>query len=477
MLLAHHKTKIVCTIGPASQSKDMLKQLALNGMSVARLNFAHGEFEGHREVISALRETAQSVGKRIAILADLPGPKMRIGKLEEESIELERGAGFILTTRNITGDRNRVSVSLEKLPRVVEPGATIFLNDGFIQLLVEKVEDREVYCKVLVGGELRSHKGVNVPGIDLGVSAFTDFDRECLRFAADQKIDAVSISFVQGPDDIADVRAAAAELGYSPFIISKIERSRALENIDEILKATDGVMVARGDLGVEIPIEEIAITQKQLIHKANLLGKPIITATQMLESMVDNRRPTRAEVTDVANAILDGADCVMLSEESAMGAFPAEAVAMLARIAEVTEPRRTIKVVRQDLFGDVSENKIGVQGMVALNISYSVEHLSPLFVITPTKTGATSRRVSRFRLPVWILALSRYESTCQTLQFSYGVHGICVTDNFGSWETCARNVMKDQGVAKGLVIMTQGPPSEKEGGTNSMKILDLSEES
>ncbi len=476
MRLAQHKTKIVCTIGPASQSKAMLERMALNGMCVARLNFAHGEFESHREVIAMIRDTAKSLDKRIAILADLPGPKMRIGKLAEESIELERDDKFILTTRDVVGDAKRVSVSLEKLPQVMQPGATIFLNDGFIQLEVEKVEDQEVYCKVLVGGELRSHKGVNVPGVDLGVSAFTEFDHHCLRFAAEQNIDAVSVSFVQGPEDIVKVEQAAAELGYVPFVVAKIERSRALENFEEILNVTDGVMVARGDLGVEIPIEEIAVTQKRLIRMANLRGRPIITATQMLESMMNNRRPTRAEVTDVANAILDGADCVMLSEESAMGDFPAEAVAMLARIAEVTEPRRTIKSVRQALFGDKNEHKVSVQDLVALNVSYSVEHLSPLFVITPTKTGATARRVSRFRLPVWILALSRFESTCQTLQFSYGLHGICVSDNRGSWEACARGILNEHGITKGLVIMTQGPPSEREGGTNSMKILDLDEE-
>src|SRR3954463_5465713 len=335
-----HKTKIVATIGPASESPEMLERLIRAGLNVARLNFSHGEFAKHAEVVKRIRAASQVTGRRVAIMADLPGPKMRVGKSEPEPIQLVPGDKFTLTNEDIIGNDKRVSMSFEPLPRVVKPGNRLFLNDGLVQLVVERVEDNDVHCLVAVGGELRSRKGLNLPGIDLGISAFTERDCECLEFAIRAGVDAVSQSFVERGADIEKVRAAATRLGGRVFIIAKIERVDALQHYDEILQAADGIMVARGDLGVEVPIEEIAFLQKQLIAKANLAGKPVITATQMLESMVASRLPTRAEATDVANAILDGTDCVMLSGESAMGKFPEEAVAMLARIAAFTESNR-----------------------------------------------------------------------------------------------------------------------------------------
>ena len=341
MALPTHKTKIVCTIGPACDNQETLEAMIRAGMNVARLNFSHGDFSMHAGSIARIRTAARAVERRVAVMADLPGPKMRIGKLAEEPIELKNGDPFSLSTEEIAGDSKRVSVSYTRLHEVVKTGDTLFLNDGLIQLEVLQVNGSLVECRVVVGGELRSRKGLNLPGIDLGLSAFTDHDRDCLRFALEHGVDAVSQSFVENAADLQAVRSAARALGYSPFIIAKIERSRALSNLDAILDAADGVMIARGDLGVEVPIEQIAVVQKQLTRKANLLGKPVITATQMLESMVDHRRPTRAEATDVANAILDGTDCVMLSEESAMGQYPVEAVAMLAKIATTIEPCRS----------------------------------------------------------------------------------------------------------------------------------------
>src|SRR5512147_130487 len=340
MILPDHKTKIVATIGPASESPEMLERLIRAGLNVARLNFSHGDFTGHAERIARIRAAEKATGRRIAIMADLPGPKMRVGKIDPEPIELRPDAHFTLTCEDIVGNSQRASMSFEKLPKVVKPGDRLFLNDGLIQLIVESVAGPDVHCKVAVGGELRSKKGLNLPGIDLGIGAFTDHDCACLEFALKQGVDAVSQSFVETAADIEAVRAAAKALGRQPFIIAKIERSDALEHFDSILKAADGIMVARGDLGVEVPIEEMAILQKQLIAKASLAGKPVITATQMLESMVSSRLPTRAESTDVANAILDGTDCIMLSGESAMGKFPEEAVTMLAKIAAYTEAHR-----------------------------------------------------------------------------------------------------------------------------------------
>ena len=301
-----NKTKIVCTIGPASNSPETLKQMILAGMNIARLNFSHGEFSSHKAVIDNIRSAAEATGRRVAIRADLSGPKIRIAQLEPEPIELKTGDSFTLTNEDIVGTAERVSMSFPRLPQVVQPGEKLFLNDGFIQLEVVYIENTDVRCKVIVGGELRSRKGLNLPGIDLGIRAFTDRDRECLKFAMENGVDAVSQSFVETAADIQDVREAASEMGQHPFIIAKIERYGALDHMDEILDAVDGIMIARGDLGVEVPIERMAVIQKHLMEKANLKGKPVITATQMLESMTERRLPTRAEATDVANAIIDG---------------------------------------------------------------------------------------------------------------------------------------------------------------------------
>jgi len=340
MLLPDHKTKIVATIGPASDSPAMLERLLRAGMNVARLNFSHGDLASHGERIARIRAAEKVTGRRVAIMADLPGPKMRLGRIEPGPIELRAGESFTLTNEDIVGNRQRVATNFERLPRVVKPGNRLFLNDGLVQLVVEQVQGSEVHCRVAVGGELRSRKGLNLPGIDLGISAFTAHDRDCLEFALRAGVDAISQSFVETAADMEAVRAAASALGKHPFLIAKIERADALRHLDDILKATDGIMVARGDLGVEVPIQEMAVLQKQLIARASLVGKPVITATQMLESMVASRLPTRAESTDVANAILDGTDCLMLSAESAIGKYPEEAVAMLARIAAATEPHR-----------------------------------------------------------------------------------------------------------------------------------------
>ncbi|MBN1220786.1 MAG: pyruvate kinase [Anaerolineae bacterium] len=463
------KTKIVCTIGPASEAQAVLERMIGNGMNVARLNFAHGDFDSHAQVIQNIRAAASAVSQRVAIMGDLPGPKMRIGRLNQETIELKQGQSFILQTGDIIGNDRRVSMSFAGLPQAVKPGNKIFLADGFIQLEVKQVIDQEVHCTVLVGGELRPHKGVNLPDIDLGISAFTERDRQFLEFAAEQKLDAISQSFVERPADIQTVRDAAAALDYEPFIIAKIERSRAVENLEAILQVADGIMVARGDLGVEIPIERIAITQKQIIRQANLFERPVITATHMLESMVYNSRPTRAEATDVANAILDGTDCVMLSEETAMGNFPISAVAMMTHIAEVTEPSCCVQEIVQLLEAARNRDKISLEDLISLSIYFSVKTLSPCAVITPTLSGATPRRLSRFRLPVWLVAVSPNQAVCQNLQFSYGVYPVYETERPASWRQYTRNWLEQHGLAADLALLTQG----SSGGTNRVDIIDL----
>ena len=356
----------------------------------------------------------------------------------------------------------------------MKPNDRLFINDGLVELEVDKVEGQEVRCTVVVGGTLRSRKGLNLPDINLGISAFTDRDHECLKFAMQNGVDAVSQSFVETGDDIRAVRKAAKDLGHDPFIIAKIERIGARNHIDDILDTADGIMIARGDLGVEIPIEMMAYAQKLLMHKANLTGKPVITATQMLESMVHNRRPTRAEATDVANAILDGTDCVMLSGESAMGDYPAEATAMLAKIAANIEPHRTIKPIKGKLVSRREDDDVHIEDLIALSVETTLERITPPTVIVPTRSGATARSITRFRLPVWITAFSRYEKTCQDLMFSYGVLPICESEHPDDWKQWARNLLLNVGEVGNLVVLTEGPSKKHPYRNNRMEILDLS---
>jgi pyruvate kinase len=473
MWLPTNKTKIVCTIGPASESPQIMERMIRAGMNVARLNFSHGDFAGHKKVIENLRAASDAVGRRVAVMADLPGPKMRIGQLAQEPIELKPGDPFTLTSEDIIGDAHRVSVSFTHLPQAVRPGDTLYLNDGYIQVQVREVVGTDVVCEVLVGGILRSRKGLNLPGIDLGIRAFTDHDYECLKFALQQGVDAVSQSFVENATDIQAVRKASQDLGYAPFIIAKIERSRARDNLEGILEAADGIMIARGDLGVEIPIERIAVAQKFLMRQANLLGKPVITATQMLESMTTNRRPTRAEATDVANAILDGTDCVMLSGESAMGEYPVESVEMLAKIATAIEPHRPSHHVREVLEGFGRDGDVSLRDLIALSVEAALKRTSPTAVFVPTRSGASARGITRFRLPVWIIGISSQETTCQGLQFSYGVHPVHEPDHPEDWKAYARSWLGSHDVEGELVILTEGPSSKHPEANNRMEIIDL----
>ena len=473
MMLPRNKTKIVCTIGPASESPEVMEKMIRAGMNVARLNFSHGSFESHRAVVRNLRSAARAAGKRVAIMADLSGPKMRIGKLAQEPVELKPGDPFVLTTDDIVGDAGRASVTFQRLPQAVRPGDELFLNDGIIQLDVSAVKGNEVICKVVVGGELRSRKGLNLPGINLGISAFTERDHECLKFAAEEGIDAVSQSFVESGADIRAVRQAAEALNYRPFIIAKIERSNALDRMDDILDAADGIMIARGDLGVEVPIERIAIIQKDLMKQANRRAKPVITATQMLESMTESRRPTRAEATDVSNAILDGTDCVMLSGESAMGKYPVDAVEMLAKIAAEVEPqRRTVSV--HDLYQGMDiRSRIKPAHLIAIAVEASLEYASPAAVFAPTHSGTTARRLSFFRMPVWTVAVSSFEQTCQNLAFSSGVYPVCEPEHPEDWEAYVRKWIGTHEMTGDIAILTEGPSAKHPGANNRMEIIDL----
>ncbi|HTY86090.1 MAG TPA: pyruvate kinase [Candidatus Acidoferrum sp.] len=471
--LPAHKTKIVATIGPASNSQPVLEQMIRAGLNVARLNFSHGEFASHRQNILNLRAAARAVGRPVAIMADLSGPKMRIGNLGVDKIELKAGDSFTLTTAQVAGDARRVSVSFSRLPQVVKRGDPLSLNDGYLQLEVAEVSGAEVKCVVKVGGELRSRKGLNLPGISLGISAFTERDRECLKFALAEGVDAVSQSFVEGAADVQAVRQAAREFGHDPFLIAKIERSRALERLDEILDAADGIMIARGDLGVEVPIERIAVVQKDIMRRANRRARPVITATQMLESMTAYRLPTRAEATDVSNAILDGTDCVMLSGESAMGAFPVEAVAMLAKIAAAVEPARRHVTVKERYTGVDLTGRIRPEHLIAVSVEASLEYLQPAAVFVPSASGATARWLAALRLPVPVVAISPRAKTCSDLRFSHGVIPEHEPAPPPSWTAYVKDWVRRHRLPGAFAILTQRDPPDDPAGNHRMEIINL----
>jgi len=472
MPLSSQKTKIVCTIGPACSRPEVLADMARNGMGVARLNFAHGDRESMSSLIRDLEAVSRETGRRITILADLAGPKVRVGELRGGSLELERGSEVALVS-DPSEDPSGVPLAAEGVVGRLEPGDAVYMNDGFIRLRVREVGGGRATCAVETGGRLFSGKGVNVPGRDLGLETLTDRDRDWIGFAAERGIDALSVSFVRSADDIEQVRKLAAGHGYRPFLVAKIERAQALDNLQGILEAADGLMVARGDLGVETEIERIALVQKTLIRRARYAEKPVITATQMLESMVSNPRPTRAEATDVANAVLDGTDCLMLSEETAMGDYPVEAVATMARIAGLTEER----MARDPGFADTIRWDRGprrdVRDLVVDSIRTIVDASEPVAVVTPTSGGTTPRKISRHRLPVWVVAVTTGERTFRELGLSWGVHPVLVRKRPPGWEEFAADWLRRQGIESGLVILTEGSSAADADAVSRMEIIRL----
>lgn len=471
--LRTHKTKIICTIGPSCEDQGLMKEMILAGMDVARLNFSHGDLPWHREMLRRLREASLSSGRHLTIIGDLPGPKIRVGRLLQEPTYLKAGEKFVLTTEEIVGNEKRCTVRLPFAPSRLRPEDRIYLNDGIICLEVEEVEGSEIRCTVITGGELRSHKGVNIPDADLGVSAFTDTDSMWLSFCLENDIDVICQSFVQAKEDLRILKTKARKLGKEVFLIAKMERSRALANMEEILEEADGVMIARGDLGVEVPIEHVPVIQKEIIRRANELGKPVITATQMLESMTQSLRPTRAEASDVANAILDGTDCVMLSAETAAGNYPLEAVKTMARIAETIE--RNIpewQGARKPGLQQLSSSS-PPRELLASAVNAMLEKVKPIAIFVPTRSGATARSLAKFRPSAWIVAISSSSCTVNALALSRGVHPVYEPVHPEDWRGYISHWLKTRSMPEGLVLLTEGPSRLHPDASHRVEILDL----
>ncbi len=477
-MLPGHKTKIVCTIGPASRSVPVLKAMIRAGMGVARINLSHGSLDEHREDVRNIRSIARELNRPIPILADLPGPKIRLGRLAEEPLVLKKGDEVRLTTgHGATGCDGLIPVDFPELPESVRKGGTIYVSDGIIRLKVLEIAASEVRCRVVTGGEIYSRKGLNLPGARVLAEPVSDKDLGLVEFGLEQGIDVFGVSFVEKASDIMKVKEFARSKGKEVYAVAKIERSQAIRNIDEILGVSDGVMVARGDLGVELPIEEMAVIQKKLISKANMLSRPVITATQMLLSMTDNTRPTRAESTDVANAILDGTDGIMLSEETAVGKYPAEAVRMMGRIAVSAERfRRESQRAHGPYWGDrrqaASTDTSDVIARTAIEAAWRVR---PRLILTPSMTGATARRISRFKPEQWIISFSPSEGAVEFLGFSYGVCPFRFEAKGEDWLTRMTGMLKEAALlsAGDQVVLTQGQFSSGHRTTDSMAIIRI----
>lgn len=463
--------KIVCTIGPASESPSVLKEMIEAGMNVARLNFSHGSYEEHGARIRTIRQVSRQLGREIAILLDTKGPEIRVGKIRNEKMNLQQGQKLILTTEEIEGNNEKIFVSYPYLAEDVEPGTRILLDDGLIELEVKAVEVNEIICEVKNSGELRSNKGINVPGVYLNLPAVTEKDRSDILFGIENGVDFIACSFVRSANDVLEIRRILEEFQADIHIIAKIETRAAVDNIDEILQASDGIMVARGDLGVEIPSEEVPLVQKLIIEKCNQAGKPVITATQMLDSMIRTPRPTRAEASDVANAIFDGTDAIMLSGETAAGKYPVESVSTMARIA-----RRAEEALRYDEIHDKQEQSrqrtiTDAIGHATVNIATELEATA---IITPTESGSTARVVSKYRPKAKIVAATPNQSVLRKLCLVWGVEPILVRETPGTDDMIAEAVKAS--LAAGLiqlgdlVVITAGVPVGVPGTTNLLKV-------
>jgi len=463
------RTKIVATIGPATQSEEVITDLIKAGVTTFRLNFSHGDHKDHAERIKTIRKVSKKLDLNIGILQDLQGPKIRLGRFKDGPVKVVKGDKFSLTSNNVECTKTIANVTYDKLVQEVTTGKRILLDDGKIEMIVEKVDkvNNLLDCEVTVGGVLSNNKGVNFPDVQLSVKALTDKDIEDLEFGLIAGVDWIALSFVRNPSDINEIKNLINKNGHSIPVVAKIEKFEAIDQIDSILPLCDGVMVARGDLGVEMPAEEVPLLQKELIRKANTLGIPIITATQMLDSMASNPRPTRAEVSDVANAILDGTDAVMLSNETAVGDYPVEAVETMATIARRIERDYPLKAIESNLPSTIPN-------AISAAVSNIARQLDAGAIIPLTKSGSTARNVSKFRPPTPILATTTERSVARRLQLVWGVTPLLVKNDDRPAKTfsIAMQIAQEIGILKqgDLVVQTAGTLTGISGSTDLIKV-------
>ncbi|MDO5671846.1 MAG: pyruvate kinase [Actinomycetaceae bacterium] len=468
------RSKIVCTIGPATESEVMIARLVKAGMNVARINCSHGTQEGHAKVIERLRKAAADFGQPLAILADLQGPKIRLGTFKDGPAILVNGETFTLTIEDVEGDAQRVSTTFKGLPKDCKPDDVLLIDDGNIQVRVESVTQTDVVTRVEVGGVVSDHKGLNLPGVAVSVPALSEKDKKDLRWALNAGVDYIALSFVRSADDLADVHAIMEDVGIFRPVIAKIEKPQAVDNLMSIVDTFDGIMVARGDLGVEMPLDAVPLVQKRAIEMARRMAKPVIVATQVLESMIVNPRPTRAEASDCANAILDGADAVMLSGETSVGAFPIEAVEVMARICESTEEQGGERIAQLVTF---PHSRPGVITKSAVDIG---ELTDARYIVTFTTSGDSTRRMSRLRSPISHLALTPHQDTCNQLALVWGVQSFRVpavkhTDDM-IWQ-CDQLLQAKQIAEPGdEIVVVAGMPPGTPGSTNSIRIHTIGDE-
>lgn len=467
------RAKIVCTLGPATASPRRIRELVYAGMDVARLNMSHGSHEDHAESYRLVREASDASGHGVGIFADLQGPKIRLETFAEGSAQLRRGQEWVITTRDVPGDAEACGTTYKGLPGDVSVGDPILIDDGKIRLRVLEVGDTDVRCEVLVGGRVSNNKGINLPGVAVSVPALSAKDEADLRFALSLSVDFVALSFVRDAKDAEDVRRIMREVGVLVPVIAKIEKPQAIDNLDEVIAAFDGFMVARGDLGVECPLEEVPFLQKQVIRKARLNAKPVIVATQMLESMIGNPQPTRAEASDVANAVLDGADAVMLSGETSVGEYPVHTVETMARIISATE-LHALESAHETGLDAIDWDPHTKSGVIAKAAAEVAERVHAKYVVAFTQSGDSARRMSRLRGPVPLLAFTPEDKVRSQLSLSWGIETFKTTEVEHTDEMVRQvdeQLLQIGRVQEGdLVVIIAGAPPGIPGSTNALRI-------
>ncbi len=469
------KTKIVCTLGPSTENEDVLRQMMMEGMNVARCNFSHGTYDDHKRRMDMVKKLRKEVGKPVAILLDTKGPEVRVRNFKDGSVTLEEGQLFTLTADDVEGTKEIVSVTYNRLYEDLEVGMRVLIDDGLIEMKVETVDKSNIICRVINGGVVSNHKGVNVPEVDLSMPYISDKDREDILFGIEQDVDFIAASFVQKKEDILQLRKLLEKNGGEDIrIIAKIENAQGVANIDDIIEASDGIMVARGDMGVEIPYEEVPVIQKKIIKKVYRAGKQVITATQMLESMIKNPRPTRAETTDIANAVYDGTSAIMLSGETAAGAYPVEAVKTMVRIAERTEQdvdyRKRFFQYERNANPDITDAICHATCTTALDLNARA-------IVTVTKSGRSARMISKYRPNSDIIGCATTEKVCRQLSLTWGVIPILIKEEkevFNLFDKAIQAAVKMRLLEKGdLTVITSGVPIGVSGTTNMMKVQNV----